>query len=455
VNDLARIVHEAFYIAASGRPGPVVIDIPKDVQFASGTYVAPSSSTIAHKSYKPRKQADSASVQQMVDMMASAKRPLFYTGGGVINSGPKASQALRELVRLTGFPITSTLMGLGAYPASDKQWLGMLGMHGTYEANMAMYGCDVMINIGARFDDRITGKVSEFSPGSRKIHVDIDPSSINKNIKVDLPVVGDAGYVLEDVLRLWRLKAPSLDRAAHKSWWKSIDGWRARQCLKYKPSADFIMPQFALQRLAEAVKDRDSYITTDVGQHQMWAAQFLPFNEPNRWMTSGGLGTMGYGLPAAIGTQLAHPRSTVVCVSGDASILMNIQEMSTAVQYRAPVKIVILNNQYMGMVRQWQQLLHGNRLSESYTEALPDFVKLAEAYGAVGMRCDKPAELDQAFAEMLKVNRPVLFDCRVATLANCFPMIPSGKAHNEMLMGEDVSDEEVGSAIGSEGKTLV
>ncbi|HRD75989.1 MAG TPA: acetolactate synthase 3 large subunit [Hyphomicrobiaceae bacterium] len=455
VNDLARVLHEAFYIAASGRPGPVVIDIPKDVQFATGTYVAPSSSTIAHKSYKPRKQAEPKVIDRMVEMIAAAKRPIFYTGGGVINAGPKASQALRELVRLTGFPITSTLMGLGAYPAADKQWLGMLGMHGTYEANMAMHGCDLMINVGARFDDRITGKVSEFSPGSRKIHVDIDPSSINKNIKVDLPVIGDAGYVLEDLLRAWRLKSPTLDRAAHKAWWKQIDQWRARQSLKYKPSADFIMPQYALQRLAEAVKDRDSYITTDVGQHQMWAAQFLPFNEPNRWMTSGGLGTMGYGLPAAIGTQLAHPKATVACVSGDASILMNIQEMSTAVQYRLPVKIVILNNQYMGMVRQWQQLLHGNRLSESYTEALPDFVKLAEAYGAVGMRCEKPGELDQAYAEMLKVSRPVLFDCRVASLANCFPMIPSGKAHNEMLMGEDVSDEEVGSAIGAEGKTLV
>ncbi len=456
VNDLARILHEAFHIAKSGRPGPVVVDIPKDVQFATGTYVGPSTATIAHKSYRPRMKAEPSAVEAAIEVMAKAKRPMFYTGGGVINSGPKASQLLRELVRLTGFPITSTLMGLGSYPASDKQWLGMLGMHGTYEANMAMHGCDALINIGARFDDRITGRVDAFSPNSTKIHVDIDPSSINKNVKVQIPVVGDCAYVLEDMLRLWKTKAGQPDKPALKAWWKEIDGWRQRDSLKYRKAPDQIMPQEAIERVFAATKDRDTYVTTDVGQHQMWAAQFYRFEEPNRWMTSGGLGTMGYGLPAAIGVQMAHPKSTVVCFSGDASILMNIQEMSTAVQYKLPVKIVILNNQYMGMVRQWQQLLHGNRYSESYTEALPDFVKLADAYGGVGMRCENPGELDDAIKAMLEVNdRPVLFDCRVTKLANCFPMIPSGKAHNEMLMGENVTDEDVGKAIGKEGKMLV
>jgi acetolactate synthase-1/2/3 large subunit len=456
VNDLARILHEAFHIARSGRPGPVVVDIPKDVQFASGTYVGPSTASIAHKSYRPRMKAETAAVEAAIEVMAKAKRPIFYTGGGIINSGPKASQLLRELVRLTGFPITSTLMGLGGYPASDKQWLGMLGMHGTYESNMAMHGCDVLINIGARFDDRITGRLDAFSPNSTRIHVDIDPSSINKNVKVQIPVVGDCAYVLEEMLRLWRTKAGQPDKPAIKAWWKEIDGWRGRDSLRYRKAPDQIMPQEAIERLYLATKDRDTYITTDVGQHQMWAAQFYKLEEPNRLMTSGGLGTMGYGLPAAIGVQLAHPKSTVVCFTGDASILMNIQEMSTAVQYRLPIKIFVLNNQYMGMVRQWQQLLHGNRYSESYTEALPDFVKLAEAYGGVGMRCESPAELDDAIKAMLEVkDRPVLFDCRVTKLANCFPMIPSGKAHNEMLLGDNVSDDEVATAIGKEGKMLV
>ncbi len=453
INDLARILHEAFYVAKSGRPGPVVVDIPKDIQFASGPYVGPSN--IQHKTYKPRIKPLQAQVREAVEAMAEAKRPVFYTGGGVINSGPKASQLLREMVRMTGFPITSTLMGLGAYPASDKQWLGMLGMHGTYEANMAMHDCDVMIAVGARFDDRITGRLDAFSPGSTRIHVDIDPSSINKNVRADIGIIGDAAYVLEDMIREWKAKVPQLDRNAHKSWWKQIDGWRARNSLAYKNSGTFIMPQHAIQRLYEKVKDRDVYITTEVGQHQMWAAQFFKFEEPNRWMTSGGLGTMGYGLPAAIGAQLAHPKSLVIDIAGDASILMNIQEMSTAVQYRLPVKIFILNNQYMGMVRQWQQLLHGNRLSESYTEALPDFVKLAEAYGAKGLYCDKPDELDATIEAMMATPGPVVVDCRVANLANCFPMIPSGKAHNEMIMGEDVSDEEVSTAIGKEGKALV
>jgi acetolactate synthase-1/2/3 large subunit len=346
-------------------------------------------------------------------------------------------------------------MGLGAYPASDKQWLGMLGMHGTYESNMAMHDCDVMIAIGARFDDRITGRIDAFSPNSKKIHIDIDPSSINKNVLAHVPILGDVAYVLEEMLNLWKSRAPQLDKAAHRAWWKQIAQWRQRNSLSYKQSSDFIMPQYAIERLYALTKDRDTYITTEVGQHQMWAAQFYRFEEPNRWMTSGGLGTMGYGLPAAIGTQIAHPESLVIDIAGDASILMNIQEMSTAIQYRLPVKVFILNNQYMGMVRQWQQLLHGNRLSESYTEALPDFVKLAEAYGGVGIRCDKPADLDDAILEMIRTPKPVLFDCRVAALANCFPMIPSGKAHNEMLLGQDVTDEEIGSAIGKEGKVLV
>ncbi|HXF54122.1 MAG TPA: acetolactate synthase 3 large subunit [Hyphomicrobiaceae bacterium] len=453
VNDLARVLHEAFYVAKSGRPGPVVVDIPKDIQFAAGNYVGPSN--IQHKTYRPRLKPDQAAVRKAVDLMVRAKRPVFYTGGGVINSGPKASQLLRELVRLSGFPITSTLMGLGAYPASDKQWLGMLGMHGTYEANMAMHECDVMIAVGARFDDRITGRLDAFSPHSKRIHIDIDPSSINKNVRADVPIIGDVAYVLEDIIRVWKSLAPQLDKAAHKAWWKEIERWRARKSLSYRNSSDVIMPQYAIQRLYELTKDRDVYLTTEVGQHQMWAAQFYRLEEPNRWMTSGGLGTMGYGLPAAIGVQIAHPKSLVIDIAGDASILMNMQEMSTAIQYRLPVKVFILNNQYMGMVRQWQQLLHGNRISESYTAALPDFVKLAEAYGATGIRCDKPADLDDAIKEMIAAKGPVLFDCRVAALANCFPMIPSGKAHHEMLLGDAVSEEEIASAVSKEGKVLV
>ncbi len=453
VNDVARVIHEAFYVARSGRPGPVVVDIPKDIQFATGNYVGPAN--IQHKTYRPKLKPEQPAIREAVDLLAGAKKPIFYTGGGVINSGPKASKLLRELARLTGYPVTSTLMGLGAFPASDKQWLGMLGMHGTYEANLAMHDCDVMVCIGARFDDRITGRLDAFSPNSKKIHIDIDPSSINKNVHVQLPIIGDVAYVLEDILRVWKSKAPQIDKAALKSWWKEIDGWCAKKSLSYKRSENVIMPQYAVERLYELTKDRDPYITTEVGQHQMWAAQFFQFEDPNRWMTSGGLGTMGYGLPAAIGAQLAHPNSLVIDIAGDASILMNIQEASTALQYRLPVKVFILNNQYMGMVRQWQQLLHGNRLSESYTEALPDFVKLAEAYGWQGIICDHPNDLDAAIKEMIETPEPVIFDCRVAALANCFPMIPSGKAHNEMLLGEETSDEDVATAIDEEGKVLV
>ncbi|MCV9960961.1 acetolactate synthase 3 large subunit [Pararhizobium sp. BT-229] len=455
VNELAGIIHEAFRIAQSGRPGPVVVDIPKDVQFATGTYTPPSAAKVQH-SYQPKVQGDMRRIEQAIELMKGARRPVIYSGGGVVNSGPEASQLLRELVELTNFPITSTLMGLGAYPASGKNWLGMLGMHGTYEANMAMHDCDVMVCIGARFDDRITGRLNAFSPNSKKIHIDIDPSSINKNVRVDVPILGDVGNVLEDMVRLWRASAAKdTDKSRLEDWWAGIVRWRGRNSLAYKMSDDVIMPQYAIQRLYELTKHRDTYITTEVGQHQMWAAQFYGFEHPNRWMTSGGLGTMGYGFPAAIGVQVAHPDSLVIDIAGDASIQMCIQEMSCAVQHNLPVKIFILNNQYMGMVRQWQQLLHGNRLSNSYTEAMPDFVKLAEAYGGVGIRCDKPADLDAAIQQMIDSPAPVIFDCRVANLANCFPMIPSGKAHNEMLLPDEATDEAVANAIDAKGRALV
>ncbi|MEM6463817.1 MAG: acetolactate synthase 3 large subunit [Pseudomonadota bacterium] len=454
IKDLSRVLHEAFRIAQTGRPGPVVVDIPKDVQFATGVYTPPSPVT-EQKSYQPKVQGDLDAIRNAIKLMGEAKRPIIYTGGGVINSGPEASHLLRELVQLTDFPITSTLMGLGAYPASGKNWLGMLGMHGTYEANMAMHDCDVMVCIGARFDDRITGRLDAFSPQSKKIHIDIDPSSINKNVRVDVPIIGDVGHVLEDMVRLWRATSAKAEKTAQQAWWEQIGRWRARNSLAYTPSKDVIMPQYAMERLFALTKDHDTYITTEVGQHQMWAAQFFGFEEPNRWMTSGGLGTMGYGLPAAFGVQIAHPDALVIDIAGDASVQMTIQEMSSAVQYEAPIKIFILNNQYMGMVRQWQQLLHGNRLSHSYTEAMPDFVKLAEAYGCVGLRATKPDELDDAIEEMIAVKRPVIFDCRVANLANCFPMIPSGKAHNEMLLPDEATDEAVASAIDSKGKALV
>ncbi len=451
VADLARVLHEAFYVAAHGRPGPVVVDIPKDIQFAKGFYQGPQN--IEHKTYKPRTKGDPAKIASAVELMRRAKRPLFYTGGGVINSGPAASRLLRELVKLTGFPITSTLMGLGAYAASDPQWLGMLGMHGTYEANLSMHDCDLMICIGARFDDRITGRLDAFAPGSTKIHVDIDPSSINKNVKVDLAIVGDCANVLAEMVSLWRAEPAPADKKPLAAWWKQIETWRARKSLAYTHSSAIIKPQYAIQRLYELTKDRDTYITTEVGQHQMWAAQFYRFEEPNRWMTSGGLGTMGYGLPAAIGVQRAHPDSLVIDIAGEASVLMNMQEMSTAVQHRLPVKVFIINNKYMGMVRQWQELLHGGRYSESYMDALPDFVKLAEAYHAVGIRCEKPADLDGAIREMIDVEKPVIFDCVVDPAENCFPMIPSGRAHNEMLLGD--AAVKIEDAITEEGKVMV
>jgi len=451
VADLPRVLHEAFHIAKSGRPGPVVVDIPKDIQFAKGLYSRPKE--FQHKGYRPKLKGDLERIKAAIELMRDAKRPLFYTGGGIINSGPEASHFLRELVKLTGFPITSTLMGLGAYPAADPQWLGMLGMHGTYEANLSMHDCDVMVCIGARFDDRITGRLDAFSPGSKKIHVDIDPSSINKNVKVDIPIIGDCAHVLEDMVRLWRSGAMHADKKALDAWWKQIETWRSRRSLAYKNSNEIIKPQYAIQRLYELTKDRDTYITTEVGQHQMWAAQFYRFEEPNRWMTSGGLGTMGYGLPAAVGVQLAHPNSLVIDIAGEASVLMTMQEMSTAVQHDLPIKIFVINNQYMGMVRQWQELLHGGRYAHSYTEALPDFVKLAEAYHAVGIRCEQPGDLDGAIREMIGVKKPVIFDCVVDPNENCFPMIPSGRAHNEMLLGDAAVSIE--DAITEEGKMLV
>ena len=451
VADLPRVLHEAFHIASSGRPGPVVVDIPKDIQFAKGHYFKPTE--FHHRGYRPKLKGDPDKIKRAVEMMAVAKRPLFYTGGGVINSGHRASDLLRELVKLTGFPITSTLMGLGAFPAADPQWLGMLGMHGTWEANWSMHDCDLMIAVGSRFDDRITGRIDAFSPGSKKIHIDIDPSSINKNVKVDVPIVGDCAHVLEDLLRVWREAGAKTDKKALDAWWAQIGKWRAKNSLAYRNSNKIIKPQYAIQRLYELTKDRDTYITTEVGQHQMWAAQFYHFQEPTRWMTSGGLGTMGYGLPASVGVQLAHPDLLVIDIAGEASVLMTMQEMSTAVQYELPIKIFIINNQYMGMVRQWQELLHGGRYSHSYTEALPDFVKLAEAYHAHGIRCEHPGELDDKIGEMIEVDKPVIFDCVVDPAENCFPMIPSGRAHNEMLLGDATTRVE--DAVTEKGKMLV
>ncbi len=450
--DLASVIHEAFKIATTGRPGPVVIDIPKDVQFASAAYVGPGEARSSHN-YHPRVEGDVAKIAEAAALIAGAKRPILYTGGGVINAGPRASAALREFARLTGAPVTSTLMGLGAFPASDPAWLGMVGMHGAYEANHAMHDCDVMVAIGARFDDRVTGRLNAFSPGSKKIHIDIDPSSIGKVVRTDIGILGDAGHVLDALVATWKGAKLKTDAAAMKIWWGQIEAWRARKGFAYRASDTVIKPQYALERLYALTRGRDVYITTEVGQHQMWAAQFFHFDEPNRWMTSGGLGTMGYGLPAAVGVQVAHPKSLVIDIAGDASVQMTMQEMSTAIQFDLPIKIFILNNEWMGMVRQWQELLHGQRYSHSYSASLPDFVKMAEAFGAVGLRADKPDELDDMIELMIDTPRPVIFDCRVERAENCFPMIPSGKAHNEMILGEDAAD--IGGVIDAAGRKLV
>jgi acetolactate synthase-1/2/3 large subunit len=454
VNDLADIMNQAFKIATTGRPGPVLVDIPKDIQFNKGIYKVSKNKLEKKLNGTLSNKINLKDVDNFIEMIKKSSKPIFYTGGGVINSGPKASELLRDLVSLTGFPITSTLQGLGAFPGDDPQFLGMLGMHGTYEANNAMHDCDLMINIGARFDDRITGKIDEFSPKSKKIHIDIDPSSIGKNVKVDLAITSDVTELLQAVIKRFKEKNKNFiesNKQKTAKWWSQINEWREKKSLNFINSKETIKPQHAVQRLYELTKNQDTFITTEVGQHQMWAAQHYKFNKPNRWMTSGGLGTMGYGLPAAIGVQIAHPKKLVVDIAGEASILMNIQEMSTAIQYRLPVKIFILNNEYMGMVRQWQELLHDKNYSESYTEALPDFVKLAEAYGAVGIRAKTPDELDEKIKEMINTDKPVIFDCVVDKVENCYPMIPSGKPHNQMLLGPEDEKEEVSD----EGKTLV
>ena len=457
--DLARVVHEAFHVARTGRPGPVLVDLPKDILINPAPYNEPS--TAGHRSYRPRTMPDPARIAEAVTLLKRAVRPVVYSGGGVINAGPEASALLTEFVRLTGFPCTSTLMGLGAYPGADPQFLGMLGMHGTYEANMTMHGADAMLNIGARFDDRVTGRLNAFSPGSKKIHADIDPSSINKSVAVDVAIMGDAAETLRALIGAWKKSEIRQDRAALAAWWRQIDAWRAGDSLRFtqdQAPGSIIKPQYAIQRLYQATQaqSRDTYITTEVGQHQMWAAQHYKFDKPNRWMTSGGLGTMGYGLPAALGVQIAHPDALVVDISGEASLLMNIQEMGTLAQYRLPVKIFILNNQYMGMIRQWQDLLHGSRYSESYSEALPDFVKLAESFHAVGLRAETVDDLDRVIAEMLAVDRPVIADIHVDQMENVFPMIPSGAAHNEMLLGPGQDDATRMKISGAEeGMVLV
>ena len=447
VDDLPRLIHEAFYVASAGRPGPVVIDLPKDVVMAEGDYHEGAYGNMdGHRSYRPQTEPDMAAVDEAVALIAKAERPIFYTGGGVVNSGPEASQTLASFVRATGYPITNTLMGLGTYPASDKQFLGMVGMHGTYEANMAMAECDVMIALGARFDDRVTGRLSDFSKGSTKIQVDIDPSSINKNVPVDLSIVGDVGTVMKAIAAKW--PGAQGNGAALKAWWQRIEEWRAHDCLKFRQTDEVIKPQYALQRLHELTKDKDVYFTTEVGQHQMWAAQFLQFEQPNRWMTSGGLGTMGYGFPAAIGVQVAHPHALVIDVAGEASLMMNIQELSTMMQHRLPVKTIILNNEYMGMVRQWQEFFHGGRYAESYMDSLPDFVKLAESFGANGLRISKPEEVDDAIRTMIETPGPFIADILVEKSENVYPMIPGGAAHYEMKLGPDHGELEEKSEDG-------
>ena len=453
IKNLEKTIHKAFEVATTGRPGPVLVDIPKDIQFQKTSYTKfKKQKKLNGKVHNHFSQKD---IDELIKLMSKASKPIFYTGGGVVNSGPKASELLRELVNTTGYPITTTLQGLGTYPGEDSKFLGMLGMHGSYEANNAMHDCDLMINIGARFDDRITGKIDEFSPKSIKVHIDIDPSSINKNVKVDLPIIGDVAEVINSTIKTIKKINPNFVKSNKEKiskWWEQIQKWRSVNSFDFVNSTETIKPQYAIQRLYELTKDKDTYITTEVGQHQMWAAQHYKFDKPNRWMTSGGLGTMGYGLPAAVGVQVAHPNKLVIDIAGEASVLMTMQEMSTAVQYSLPIKIFILNNEYMGMVRQWQELLHDKNYSESYTAALPDFVKLAEAYGCVGIRATSPEELDDKIIEMVNTDRPVIFDCRVDKEENCFPMILSGKPHNQMLLGPKNQKE---NKITRKGKALV
>ena len=447
---LAKTLHEAFYVARSGRPGPVVVDIPKDIQFADCPYVGPGN--VTHKTYRPRIKGDARKIEQAIEMIAKAKRPVIYGGGGIINSGLQASKLFTQFVQMTGAPTTLTLMGLGALPASDDRYLGLVGMHGTLEANLAMHDCDVMVCVGARFDDRVTGRLDAFSPGSKKIHIDIDPTSINKNVAVDLGIVGDIGNVLGEMIKVWKAGKKSVDKAAVAAWWKKVESWRKRDCLKFRTDKKVIKPQLAIKRLYELTLDREVFITTEVGQHQMWAAQHFRFEKPNHWMTSGGLGTMGYGLPAAVGAQIAHPGALVVDIAGEASTMMNIQELGTAMQYRLPVKLFIINNECMGMVRQWQELQHGGRYSESYSAALPDFVKLAESFGAVGLRATRPDELDDVIKTMIETDNLVVADIVVDPKENCFPMIPSGAAHNEILLGPE---DEAEKPVSEDGMVLV
>lgn len=449
-DELADVMHEAFYVAANGRPGPVVVDLPKDILFAEAPYFLPKD--VRPCAYQPKMDGDAKKIEQAVELLANAERPIIYGGGGLINSGLTACKLLREFAELSGFPVTLTLMGLGAFPASNPNFLGMLGMHGTYEANLAMHHCDVMLNIGARFDDRVTGRIDAFSPNATKIHIDIDQSSINKNILADVPIVGDAERVLKTLIECWKSKKLSPKDDKLSQWWNEINSWRGKECLKFDQQGKIIKPQFAIKRLFEKTKDKEVFISTEVGQHQMWAAQYFGFDKPNRWMTSGGLGTMGYGLPAAMGTQIAHPDALVIDIAGDASILMNMQEFSTITQYRLPVKVFIINNQWMGMVRQWQELNHGSRYSQSYTESLPDFIQLAKAFGGTGMVAETVDQLDSVIDEMINSKTFFIADIRVNKEESCFPMIPSGAAHNEMILS---AEDKEGPKTSAQGMALV
>ena len=452
VKNLEKTIHEAFYIAQMGRPGPVLIDLPKDILNEQYYYKSLNKRNLSYPNYKPQLQVDSSSIKKVVSLMADSKKPIFYCGGGVINSGKNASDILTKLIKKTGFPCTNTLMGLGCFPALDKQFIGMLGMHGTYEANLAMHDSDLIIAVGSRFDDRVTGNLSKFSPYAKKIHIDIDPSSINKNVKVDIALIGDVEKIIKAIY-LEIQKSNSISNSNNlKNWWLQIANWQKKNCLGYKKVNYPIKPQHAIKRLYEITKNKDCFITTGVGQHQMWAAQYYKFNKPNRWMTSGGLGTMGYGLPAAIGAQIANPGKLVIDIDGEASFLMTMQELSTISQYKLPVKIFIVNNRWMGMVRQWQELMHGGRYSESYTASLPNFVKLAESFNIVGLKATKSSEIDGAIKDMVKIKKPVLLDMVVDQKENCFPMIPSGAAHNEILLGPE---DETEDKVNEEGMVLV